>query len=157
MYLTLQKSITRTPSFINERIKSDASESEERLPKDGSIISTSGGFQIRYSLLPEGAPSFETTSTSVISRPNIFDMYSAGFERVALHDIKRVRLSVYIYVSDRMFFCSSEIMYILPTAAQTRRRRRRICVTWLYGFRNDIPWVFANNLTLPSKYSCVIM
>ncbi len=48
---------------------------------------------MRYSLLPEGAPSLETTSRSLGSRPNILDINSAGFANVALHEIKWMRLS----------------------------------------------------------------
>ncbi len=74
-------------------IKFDASVKEDFLPREGFMESTRGGFQTRYSLLPEGEPSLETTSISLGSSPNIFDMYSEGLANVALHDTNRMRLS----------------------------------------------------------------
>ena len=90
---TLQNRITRIPFFIRNLIKFDTSVREDFLPRDGFLGSTRAGFQIRYSLLPEGAPSLETTSILLESSPNIFDMYSDGLANVALHDTKRMHLS----------------------------------------------------------------
>jgi len=71
----------------------EASDKDERLPNDGAIESTRGGFHRRYSLSPDGAPSFETTSSSFTSSAKSFPMYSAGFASVALHEMKRNRMS----------------------------------------------------------------
>lgn len=92
----MQKSITLRPFFIRNRIKLLASDKEDFRPSDGSIMSIKGGFQRRYSLLPVGAPSLETTSTSSTDKANIFDMYSAGFASVALHEMNCIRRSVKI-------------------------------------------------------------
>ena len=96
MNLTLQKRITRTPFFIKNRMILEASDKDERLPNTGAIESIRGGFHRRYSFSPEGAPSFETTSSSFTSSAKSFPMYSAGFASVALHEMKRNRWSVSI-------------------------------------------------------------
>ena len=64
---------------------------EDLLPCAGNSEFISGGFQIRYSFLPDGAPSFDTMSSSETSRQNILLMCCEGLASVALQEIKQMR------------------------------------------------------------------
>jgi len=121
---TLQKSITRTPFFIKNRMRFEASDKDDRFPNDGALALIRGGSHKRYSLSPDGAPSFETTSSSLTSSAKSFPMYSAGFASVALHEMKRSRLSGWIGLFDKP--SEGERQDELPTAAHTLRNLRKI-------------------------------
>ena len=64
---------------------------EDRLPSAGNSEFIGGGFQIMYSFLPDGAPSFDTISSSETSRQNILLMCCEGLASVALQEIKQIR------------------------------------------------------------------
>jgi hypothetical protein len=81
------------PLFIKNLIKWEASEMEDRLPSARYSGSIGGGFQIIYLFLPDGAPSFDTISSSETSKQNILLMCCAGLASVALQEIKQIRRS----------------------------------------------------------------
>lgn len=108
---TLQNKITRTPLAMRYRIRAVASESALLCPDSGSCGSFRGGFQMRKSLRPAGAPSSVTSTTfwkkgmfgqmsykyklswELTETPNISDICRPGFAIVALHDTNWTLLS----------------------------------------------------------------